>query len=107
MPLNKETKPYQILYSVFLLDSSPYKLKKSIYPIILLIAGCLAIRIYWQELILAFTWVWRRCAVMANDIRNEHGEPISNLDEAVCISHRVNTLAKSVNPIFILPARGK
>ena len=38
---------------------------------------------------------------------NGHGEPSSNLNKAVCISHTANTLGKNMNPTILLPAMGK
>ena len=34
---------------------------------------------------------------------NEHGDPSSNQDGAVCISHCTNTLEKDIYQIIILP----
>ena len=36
-----------------------------------------------------------------------HSNQNSNLDEAVCTSHRTNTLGKSMNPTILPPTIGK
>ena len=37
------------------------------------------------------------------NVGNGHGDPSSNLHEAVCISHSSNTLAKRINRIIPYP----
>ena len=40
-------------------------------------------------------------------VENDHGEPCSNLDEAVSFSHSTITLAKGINPTLLAQAMDK
>ena len=47
------------------------------------------------------------CSEMVIAVGNGHGEPSSNLDEAVCISYKTNTFGKGMNSVILPSVMGK